>query len=151
MHPRCKDLIADFEQVLWKSDPHGNTLSKLDQSNPKRTHVSDATVGDALYAGQRQRTRILQRTAQGVDVDGRKFAPYSENGPYYYNPNGRLSAASREKVSDKTQKGAARRLLNKITTKEQRASDNAPALSRTGRTIRCGSYAALDEVSLKFY
>lgn len=40
--PRCRELIADLEQVTWKEDPHGNTLSKLDQSNPKRTHISDA-------------------------------------------------------------------------------------------------------------
>jgi hypothetical protein len=40
--PRCKELIADLEQVTWKSDPHGNTLSKIDQSNPRRTHISDA-------------------------------------------------------------------------------------------------------------
>ncbi|MFN3323430.1 MAG: terminase large subunit domain-containing protein [Bryobacteraceae bacterium] len=40
--PRCKELIADLEQVAWKSDPHGNTLTQLDKSDPKRTHVSDA-------------------------------------------------------------------------------------------------------------
>ncbi|MCC6591593.1 MAG: terminase [Bryobacterales bacterium] len=42
IHPRCKELVADLEQVLWKSDPHGNTLAQLDQRNPRRTHVSDA-------------------------------------------------------------------------------------------------------------
>jgi hypothetical protein len=41
--PRCKSLTADFEQVMWKTDPHGNPLSKLDDSNKKLTHVSDAT------------------------------------------------------------------------------------------------------------
>jgi hypothetical protein len=40
--PRCKHLIKDFEQVSWKSDPHGNTLADLDKSDPMRTHVSDA-------------------------------------------------------------------------------------------------------------
>ena len=38
----CKELIADLEQVKWQADPHGNTLAKLDGSNPKRTHISDA-------------------------------------------------------------------------------------------------------------
>jgi hypothetical protein len=38
----CKHLIKDFEEVQWKSDPHGNTLADLNKSNPKRTHVSDA-------------------------------------------------------------------------------------------------------------
>jgi hypothetical protein len=40
--PRCKHLIKDFEQVSWKSDPHGNTLAELNKSDPMRTHVSDA-------------------------------------------------------------------------------------------------------------
>jgi hypothetical protein len=40
--PRCKELIADFERVGWKRDPHGNTLTQLDKSDPKRTHASDA-------------------------------------------------------------------------------------------------------------
>jgi hypothetical protein len=38
----CRHLIQDFEQVSWKSDPHGNMLADLDKSDPKRTHVSDA-------------------------------------------------------------------------------------------------------------
>jgi len=40
--PRCKELVADLEQVAWKSDPHGNALAQLDKSYPARTHVSDA-------------------------------------------------------------------------------------------------------------
>jgi hypothetical protein len=38
----CKQLIKDFEQVCWKTDPHGNPLVELDKSDPMRTHVSDA-------------------------------------------------------------------------------------------------------------
>jgi hypothetical protein len=40
--PRCKELIRDFEQVCWKTDPHRNPLTELDKSDPLRTHVSDA-------------------------------------------------------------------------------------------------------------
>ncbi len=40
--PKCKQLIQDLEQVAWKADPHGNSLSDLDKSDPMRTHVSDA-------------------------------------------------------------------------------------------------------------
>ena len=40
--PQCKQLIKDLEQVCWKTDPHGNSLTDLDKSNPMRTHVSDA-------------------------------------------------------------------------------------------------------------
>jgi hypothetical protein len=42
VHEQCKHLIRDFEQVCWKTDPHGNTLVELDKSDPMRTHVSDA-------------------------------------------------------------------------------------------------------------
>ncbi len=40
--PGCRELIADLEQVAWKTDASGNTTGDLDKSNPKRTHVSDA-------------------------------------------------------------------------------------------------------------
>jgi hypothetical protein len=35
------------------------------------------TEGDGLYAVQRQRSRILKRTAAGVDADRNTFQPYS--------------------------------------------------------------------------
>jgi hypothetical protein len=35
------------------------------------------TEGDVLYALQRERTRILKRTASGVDANGAAFRPYS--------------------------------------------------------------------------
>jgi hypothetical protein len=34
--PACKGLIKDFEQVSWKTDPHGNSLVELDKSDPMR-------------------------------------------------------------------------------------------------------------------
>ena len=40
--PGCKELIKDFERVVWKADPHGNFVSDLDKSDPMRTHSSDA-------------------------------------------------------------------------------------------------------------
>jgi hypothetical protein len=40
--PRCKELIKDFEQVIWKVDSSGNTLHDIDKTKPERTHVSDA-------------------------------------------------------------------------------------------------------------
>jgi hypothetical protein len=40
--PQCKELIKDFEQVCWKTDPHGNSLPELGKSSPARTHASDA-------------------------------------------------------------------------------------------------------------
>ena len=40
--PACRELTADLEQVAWRTDADGNSLTELDKSNPKRTHVSDA-------------------------------------------------------------------------------------------------------------
>jgi hypothetical protein len=40
--PRCRELIRDFEQVQYKSDPNGRILAEIDKSDPKRTHLSDA-------------------------------------------------------------------------------------------------------------
>jgi hypothetical protein len=45
------------------------------------------TKADVLYALERQKTRILDRTARGVDFENRPFAPYSTKGPYYYTPS----------------------------------------------------------------
>ena len=67
------------------------------------------TADDILYAGQRQRTRILDRTRQGVDVNGSPFARYSTKGPYYYNPTGGQAGRSL-----KSQKAAASRVKKKI-------------------------------------
>lgn len=53
------------------------------------------TEGDLLYAGQRQRTRILERTERGVDVDEHPFKPYSTKGPYYYYPDGKAGGSGR--------------------------------------------------------
>jgi len=38
----------------------------------------EPTREDKLYAGERQKARILGRTSMGVDVDGNAFAPYSK-------------------------------------------------------------------------
>ncbi len=66
------------------------------------------TQGDALYAAQRQRTRIVERTLNRVDCNGQAFEPYSQNGPYYYYPNGRVG---RNKVERAKNKRAVSRLL----------------------------------------
>lgn len=100
------------------------------------------TVGDALYGGQRQRSRVLLRTGKGVDADGAKFAPYSTKGPYYYNPNGRLSPITAGQVSEKQQKAAAKRFYNKIVAKEERGRDGSPHMSKTGRSVVFSSYRA---------
>jgi hypothetical protein len=42
IHPRCRELIRDLEQVRWKADGHGNRGRELDKSDWRRTHASDA-------------------------------------------------------------------------------------------------------------
>jgi hypothetical protein len=43
INPSCKELIADFEKVGWKTDTSGNPTGELDKDgDKKRTHVSDA-------------------------------------------------------------------------------------------------------------
>jgi phage gpG-like protein len=48
--------------------------------------VVQITSQDVLYALNRQKARILDRTARGVDINGQAFEPYSTKGPYYYYP-----------------------------------------------------------------
>ena len=38
MHPRCKELIKDFEQVTYKEN--SQVIDK--ERDPRRTHLSDA-------------------------------------------------------------------------------------------------------------
>ena len=49
--------------------------------------LSTPTVGDMLMIGQVYRSRIRQRTAAGISVDGQPFQGYSTRGPYYFYPN----------------------------------------------------------------
>ena len=99
---------------------------------------------DLLYAGQRQRTRILDRTTSGVDVNGSAFAPYSTKGPFYYYPTGRVGSRG---FTVRQQKAAVRRLL-KITGEvsgyrsEYLGSQSVGGVAtRSGLGIRFESYA----------
>lgn len=105
----------------------GRTLEQLAAALAGAARVTRATAALVVEA---QRTRILRRTQAGKNVDGRPFASYSTNGPYYYNPNGRLKAGS---VSEKQQRGAVKRLSRKAPGSRE---------SRTGRTLKFESYAA---------
>src|SRR5712691_13462338 len=37
-----RNSAKDLEQVVWKTDPSGNTLSELNNRDRMRTHLSDA-------------------------------------------------------------------------------------------------------------
>lgn len=101
------------------------------------------TEGDAIYAAQRQRSRILERTANGVDVDGAPFEPYSTKGPYYYYPN----KVGRNKASVKRNKAAVSRLLKRLAgvsefrEEQDIAGGSGGTKTRGGEGIRFDSYA----------
>lgn len=40
--PKCKRLMKDLEQVIWKADGNGNLTGEIDKTNSQLTHVSDA-------------------------------------------------------------------------------------------------------------
>jgi hypothetical protein len=69
----------------------------------------EITAEDLLYAGQRQRSRIVERTRAGVDVDKRPFHRYSTGKPYYYNPTGSQKGRSWE-----SRQAAVTRIMRKI-------------------------------------
>jgi Terminase large subunit, T4likevirus-type, N-terminal len=65
VHENCKQLIRDFEQVCWKTDPHGNSLVELDKSDPSRSHVSDA-VGYLIAREFPMRPQIGERSGPSL-------------------------------------------------------------------------------------
>lgn len=82
---------------------------------------------DLEVAGQREKTRIIQRTLRGVDFQGRKFAPYSTNGPIYVYPQHRGTVKAR--------RAAAQRLYRQL-------GKRGTGAQRTRLGIRFDSYAA---------
>ncbi len=93
------------------------------------------TAGDALHAGAFQVSRLSKRTDSGHDAEGKIFAPYSKNGPYYYNPNGRVNPAERRQISLKSQK-------TKVTNALKNRGIKGAQKSSTGKSIRFENYAA---------
>lgn len=98
--------------------------------------VTDAlqpTSDDVLYALERQKTRILDRTAKHVDFDGRPFEPYSEKGPYYHDPYGSFTKGPGSKQFTVKQRSARAKRLQKKT--------GAGEVTRGGR-LKFESYGA---------
>jgi hypothetical protein len=101
---------------------------------------AQVTEGHVIYAAQRQRTRILERTLNGVDVDGNPFEPYSTNGPYYYYPNGRVG---NKKTGMKANKAAAKRIITRIGVIESHTGKQINAsLTKSSQGVKFESYAA---------
>lgn len=90
------------------------------------------TIADALYVGERQRARILDRTARGVDVNGAAFASYSTR-RYYWSPNDRLNGRTKAKVTDQQRAAAVKRFARSI--KARKKAGNAPYVTPSGLSI----------------
>jgi hypothetical protein len=94
------------------------TLQNPAQFLQKWRARSSPRTSDVELAVEEQKTRILERTARGVDFEERAFAPYSEKGPYYYYPNGRISKVQGSQQSRaatlKQNAAAAKRFHGKI-------------------------------------
>jgi hypothetical protein len=122
--------------VLKFGSKKGPEVVRLLDEALKATQV---TTGDLLYAGQRQRSRILQRTAAGTDVDGKPFAPYSSYGPIYYYPG----------AKSKNRKGAVSSIARKIglagrnSTMIKVAGSKHNYVQRTKKGLKFSNYAAL--------
>jgi hypothetical protein len=93
--------------------------------------LTTPTEGDLLHVGQIFRSRIRQRTFQGIDVNGAPFAPYSQRGPFYLYPN-------RESASGRTAAGKAAR----ATAAKNRHQKTGRIGVRTATGIKYASYAA---------
>jgi hypothetical protein len=123
---------------VWFKSSSGETPERVVRKAAARWMSNES---DLLYAGQRQRARILERTARGVDVNESPFAPYSTDRPYYYYPFGRVGRG----VPTEAQKRAAQRMLKKLVPGMSRAEAAAAGvrLTRSGRGIRFeGGYGA---------
>lgn len=80
------------------------------------------TEGDLLLALNNQKTRILDRTSRGVDLNEEAFAPYAETGPYYWTPG----------KESKSRKSAVSRYARKLGVKDQK--------TKSGLSIKFKSY-----------
>jgi hypothetical protein len=92
------------------------------------------TEGDMLYALERQKTRILTRTARGVDFQERTFAPYNTTRPYYYYPSGPVG-----RIRSTGEKSRAKAGVKRFAGKLGRTKS---AISRSGLGLKFPSYAA---------
>jgi hypothetical protein len=117
-----------------------------DGSNPNRApeerileieRAVHTTEGDLLAAGFSQRTRILERTGAGVDVDGAPFAQYDTTRPYYYRPWDRPGLG---------RKGSSLGERRSLLSDSARQRSTARFFKRIGGSLRTGELKFKGEV-----
>lgn len=110
-----------MSQILFRTSSGGDPVHYV----LTLSGALEIRASDLRFAAERQRTRILERTARGLDVDEKPFAPYSTAGPYYYYPA--------------RGKAAAARLFRKVTRNQPKQETRN--IWRTGSGLRFASYA----------
>ncbi len=60
IHPQCKELIRDLEEVAWATDATGAATDQLNKSDRNRTHTSDA-LGYFIYQEFPMLTKIGEK------------------------------------------------------------------------------------------
>ncbi len=88
------------------------------------------TAGDISGALLLQHRRIINRTARGLDADGRSFTAYDDKHPYYWNPKGSTAGVALTSSQRQSRNRLARTVRGKGGAK------------KTSRGIRFDSYAA---------
>lgn len=114
--------------------------SETDAVFANMENAARPTVGDLLYVGQRQRSRILERTARGLDMDERPFAPYSRKGPIYYYPG--KNAKNRRAAVNSVAKQIGMK-GNNPKTFTAKGWKEAHTVQKTRLGLKFSSYAAL--------
>lgn len=101
---------------------------------------------DLLMIGNYFKTATLERTARGIDVDGRTFASYSTKRAYYWNP---YSGNKRQSGTRKKQNAAMNRMIKKLGGSTKTGIIRDPVTGKavahrsgTGTSIRFASYDA---------
>lgn len=105
----------------------------LDRFMKDLTGALRITKADLLSALRKQKKRILERTARGVDADGMPFAPYSQKGPYYWYPNEGKAMTVRGKK--RSAKSHAKKYNGKVTGTGVRFESYAAFKRSLGTTV----------------
>ena len=92
------------------------------------------TQGDVLLAGQILRSRIVQRTQNGVDVNGAPFTPYESTHVFYFYPDGHSGRTREQRVSQTAGRYAKTGKLGKRTPLGIRYDSYAAAKAAHGRS-----------------
>ena len=129
--------MGNYASFIDPEDPNGPTVSIR-----RKIHtLTSVTTGDQLYIGQMFRTRIRQRTNEGIDTNGAPFVPYSTKGPYYFYPNAGAVGNVRGPLASTDPGMRASVWKARSTAARNRYSKTGKVGTRTPVGIKYASYA----------